>query len=190
MTITVETAREEYQKATAAAKAARTAQIEVDDAWQAVRTEWGEKQNAALENVITANGLAWQAQMELNIAIANAAAATVTDFDMESFKREIGTAFRVRSAEKRDRWIEAVLRKLTRTQTTNNGFSEDSLRSISIQRDPRGGIGRENMQWMNPRQTEKVWAILQARCPVREDNGALAPPYPIGDEKGDEKTDA
>lgn len=177
--ISVKDAQAAYESAQAAYNAAEDERRAVDAAWDAVREEWGEKRTTALNQAVTANGHVWAAQRELHLATANEAAQGVEGFELDVLKKELRAVFRTRCADKRERYVDAVLTHLVRSQTTHQGTSEESLKAVSIRREPFGGLKRENMQWLTDNQRHKVWQILKRYCPARADNGTLAPPWVI-----------
>lgn len=168
-----------FNDAHAAYKRAEKEQRETDAEWEALELEWADKRTTAVHNVVTARTEAWHAEQALHIAYANAAAATVDEFDLEDLRRELRGIFQCRSREKRERYVDAVLRHLVTSQRTHKGTDEESLKCVSIRRDPRGPLKRENFKWLTERQRIRVWETLQRFCPTRTDSGKLAPAWEI-----------
>lgn len=175
----LEHAQERYNTSLAAYKRAETEKRETDAEWEALESEWADKRTTAVHNAVTKRTEAWHAEQALNVAYANAAAATIETFNLEDLRRDLRGIFHCRSSEKRERYVEAVLRHLVTSQRTHKGTDEETLKSVSILRDPRGPLQRENYQWLTERQRTKVWATLQRYCPTRTDSGKLAPGWQI-----------
>ena len=179
--LTIEQAQTNYDEKRAAYDAAEKERQDIDAAWAEVRDEWAGKQTTAHHAMMSAYTTSLQALRDLDVAHANAAAATLrTPITLAELQTALSRKLLgCRNKEQKAQFIDAICRHLIAAQTANHGVSEESLKSVSIRKDARRGSERANLKWLTETQRGHVWNVLSTHCPKRADSGHLAPPYPI-----------
>lgn len=179
--LTLEQAQTNYDEKRAAYDAAEKARRDLETEWSEVRADWENRQTTAHTTMMGAYTDSLHAMRDLDVAYANAAAATLkTPITLEELQGKLSRKLLgCRNKAQKAQFIDAICRHLIAAQTANHGVSEESLKSVSVRKDPRRGSGRENLKWLTETQRRHVWNVLSAHCPKRADSGYLAPPYAI-----------